>query len=308
MTTQDTNQASPLSPVTIIKELNQAKFGVYLAHSSTVDKFFALKVFPYVSNKVNPHFLNEIRFANLSHSNIISPVHYVRKETVSLEKGKHAKISYTLMELAPYGDFFDMLMTNKITLDEKLARTYFHQLVNGLEYLHKNGIAHMDIKPDNLLLDQNFQLKITDFDCSVTVTQSSAEIFTSGTLYYRAPEVVSRKCKDAKAADVYSAAVVLFLFKCDGCLPHLEHEMFEGSDLLDLLDKNNKAFWQKHCEIQTRPDSFFDESFQSLFNSMTKTDPKERSTLSDVKNSEWFNKPIYTNEELTDIMKRKMNQ
>ena len=308
MTSQGTQQNSLLSSMTILKQLNQAKFGVYLAHSSTVDSCFALKIFPFVNNKINPHFLNEIRFANLSHPNIISTFHHVIKQTISLEKGKRARISATLMELAPYGDFFDVLMTRKIAFDEKLARTYFHQLINGLEYLHNNRVAHMDIKPDNLLLDQDFQLKIADFDCSVMMAHDQDKVYTAGTLYYRAPEIISSTCQDARAADLYSSAVVLFLFKSGGYLPHLEQEMYEDFDLLDLLNNNNNAFWQKHCKIQTKPESFFDEDFQSLFNSMTKADPKERSTLGDVKNSRWFNGPVYTSEELVDIMKRKMVQ
>ena len=308
MTSQDTQQKSILSSMTILKQLNQAKFGVYLAQSSTIDSCFALKIFPFVNKKINPHFLNEIRFANLSHPNIISTFHHVVKETISLGKGKHARISCTLMELAPYGDFFDVLLTRKIAFDEKLARTYFQQLINGLEYLHNNRVAHMDIKPDNLLLDQNFQLKIADFDCSVMVTDDEDKVYTAGTLYYRAPEIINGSCKDARAADLYSAAVVLFLFKCGGYLPHLEQETYEGCDLLDLLNNNNKVFWQKHCEIQTKPESLFDEDFQSLFNSMTKVDPKERSALRDVKNSKWFNGPTYTSEELANIMKRKMAQ
>ena len=206
------------------------------------------------------------------------------------------------MELAHHGDLFDVLMTRQIVFDDKLARTYFHQLVNGLQYLHSNRIGHMDIKPDNLLLSHSFQLKIADFDSSVMMDQTD---ISRGTLYYRAPEVIEAVCSDAKAADVYSAGVVLFLLKCGGTLPHLEHEEFEGCDLLDLLHNNNKGFWQKHCEIQKKTEGFFDEEFRSLFGRMTKMHATERLTLEEVKESAWYQGPTYSEEELRKVMAKK---
>lgn len=43
------------------------------------------------------------------------------------------------------------------------AKRYFHQLMNGVEYLHNKGVAHRDLKPENLLLDEHDNLKISDF-------------------------------------------------------------------------------------------------------------------------------------------------
>jgi len=216
---------------------------------------------------------------------------------------KEKKISYTLMELAPFGDYFDLIITNKVFLEEKLVRTYFHQLIAGLEYLHARNIAHLDIKPENLLIGLDYQLKITDFDHSVL--NSKPLVSSKGTLFYRAPEIYQEKCEDYKAADIYSAAIILFLFKCGGILPQVEDKIFQDINLLALFNQDNSVFWQKHLEIQRKPSTFFDESFKSLFNSMMKTDPKERATIQDIKASEWFNKPIYSDDELSDIMASK---
>jgi len=210
------------------------------------------------------------------------------------------------MELAPYGDFFDVLITRRIPFDDKLARTYFHQLMNGLEFLHQKGIAHLDIKPENILLGADFQLKIADFDSAALTSQ--LRIPARGTKYYRAPELVKNTCKNAIAADIYSAGVMLFLFKCGGALPHLEQEKIFDADLQDLLYNNNDAFWRKHEEIQRRSSSFFDEEFKRLFNRMMCLDAEERITLEEVKSSEWFNGPVYSSEELAMIMEEKLSQ
>lgn len=49
---------------------------------------------------------------------------------------------------------------------EDLARTYFQEMLSGLEFLHRKGICHRDLKPENLLLDKDFKLKIADFGFS----------------------------------------------------------------------------------------------------------------------------------------------
>lgn len=60
------------------------------------------------------------------------------------------------MEYAPYGNFSKLMSKAKIYNDEKLTRTYFHQLVEGLEYLHSQDIAHLDLKFCNLLLGDDY--------------------------------------------------------------------------------------------------------------------------------------------------------
>lgn len=59
-----------------------------------------------------------------------------------------------------------MEYVRKERFSEKLARTFFVQLVNGMRDIHRENIAHRDIKLDNLLLTKNFELKIADFGWS----------------------------------------------------------------------------------------------------------------------------------------------
>jgi len=300
---QKRQQRSKFDDIAIVSKINQANFSIFLSYSSSIDHYFALKVFPYKKGKISRFFENEIRFSKLRHQNIISPIYYEPQKLVIMDM-KETNISYTLMEFAPYGDFFDLIIIKKILFDDKLARTYFHQLIAGLEYLHSKGVAHLDIKPENLLLGTNFQLKISDFDHSVLKDQP--QVPAKGTLYYRAPEIYEGVCEDYYKADIYSAGILLFLFKSGGMLPHVEHKIFEGVDLLELLNNNIQAFWQKHCEIQRKSTLFFDEEFKSLFTSMVKADPKQRPSLTDIKSSNWFNGPVYNEYELIDLMEEKL--
>mmetsp|Transcript_9623 Transcript_9623/g.8282 ORF Transcript_9623/g.8282 Transcript_9623/m.8282 type:complete len:127 (-) Transcript_9623:540-920(-) len=112
------------------------------------------------------------------------------------------------MELAPYGDFDDLVHKGKISKDEVLARTYFHQLISAIEYLHSNGIAHTDLKLSNILLGNKFNLKLSDFDHACL--DEDGEISDKGSENYRAPELKNGNCLDPYAADVYSLGITIF--------------------------------------------------------------------------------------------------
>jgi len=286
-----------------VRKLTKARFPVYLARSPNEEKSFALKVYPYEEDKISKFYLNEVHFADLHHPNIIK-IQECQQFKNSISHGKQSKISYILMEYAPYGDFHDLVATKGVRFDDKLLRTYFHQLIQGLEYLHSLGIAHMDIKMDNLLLGEDFELKISDFDLSYYEGDDS--VSGSGTPYYRAPEMLEGECYDPQAADIYSAGVILFVLKSGGKLPHSEHAPYEGINLWKLMYEDNPQFWKTHSKIQNKPMSFYDEDFKSLFNQMTNFQACDRPTIKTIKKTTWYNGPVYSKEDLKNVMKKKI--
>jgi len=264
-----------------------------------------MKLFAYQDNKPHPYYKNEIRFASLNHPNIIRMV-YHENEKDTLYHGELKRISYILMEFAPYGDFFDFITQHRAFMDEKLARTYFRQLINGVEYLHASGVAHLDLKPENLLIASDYNLKITDFDLSHVYGDS--KILSRGTRYYRGPEFFKTQSGDPQlkapfAADIYAAGIILFILKTGGIYPHSENNALDGLDLVELLRSNNAEFWRKHGEIQEKEASFFDKDFKELFNGMVKHNPEDRMTLKEIKQSKWYNGPVYNLIELQKKMK-----
>ena len=89
---------------------------------------------------------------------------------------------YIIMELADNGEFFDYLDISG-AVSEKVARYYFRNLINALEYLHSNGISHRDVKLQNLLLTQDFNIKLADFGLAIT-DENSWSYSPRGTLRY----------------------------------------------------------------------------------------------------------------------------
>lgn len=93
--------------------------------------------------------------------------------------------------------------------DETEARRLFSQIVSAMRYLHSQEIAHRDIKLENILLDQQGNIKLIDFGYSTTGENTIRSKLFCGTTYYMAPEVVARREHNGIHADIWSLGVLL---------------------------------------------------------------------------------------------------
>ncbi|CAI2363932.1 unnamed protein product [Moneuplotes crassus] len=74
-------------------------------------------------------------------------------------------LNSTNSELASGGELFDFIAQNA-SFSKPVARFYFHQMIDAFEYLYLNCISHRDMKPDNIMFNKEFNLKIADFGLS----------------------------------------------------------------------------------------------------------------------------------------------
>ena len=127
-----------------------------------------------ILEKSNPHLdkkfldlvITEVQtMVNLSHPNIVNLIEYSDTGALKKSDGSTKQVIYIVLELATGGELFDYVATTG-RFDEPIARFYFQQLIEGLEYVHKKGVSHRDLKPENLLFDKQFNLKIADFGFS----------------------------------------------------------------------------------------------------------------------------------------------
>lgn len=121
---------------------------------------------------------------------------------------------YMLMEYAGGGDLFDKIAPD-VGVDEVMAKFLFGQLVDGVEYIHSQGVCHRDLKPENLLLSITGTLKISDFGLSAVYklketgrTRSLTE--RCGSMPYVAPELAGDAAYEAEPVDVWGCGVILF--------------------------------------------------------------------------------------------------
>ena len=83
--------------------------------------------------------------------------------------GKKSKVCYIASELYTKGELFYFL-ADKGGLPVNVCRYYGRQLVEALRFMHNNGVAHRDLKCENILLNENYDLKISDFGFACPVS------------------------------------------------------------------------------------------------------------------------------------------
>lgn len=147
-------------------------------------------------------FRNEARsVANLSHPNIVT-VHDV---------GSDAQTHYIVMEYIEGQDLKKIIRQEGI-LAVDLALDLAIQICAGIGFAHRAGIVHADVKPQNILVTEDYRVKVTDFGIAQALTDTQPtqrQDVVWGSPHYFAPEQ-ARGEKPSAASDVYAIGIVLF--------------------------------------------------------------------------------------------------
>ncbi len=140
-----------------------------------------------------------------------------------------ANFVYMVFEYLENGDLVQYFKKQPL-LEEPELKTFFLKILKGIDYLHKNGIVHRDIKLDNILLDKHFQPKVCDFGISSIIEPGKRIYDTGGTPAYLAPEVIKAEGEVGPKSDVWSLGVLLYLLNF-GIVP------FKANDMQVLYNK-----------------------------------------------------------------------
>lgn len=196
---------------------------------------------------------------------------------------ENSSIFYMALEYAINGDLMNYII--KKPFDERTARYYFKQLIDGLSAIHEKKIVHRDIKPHNLLLDEEFNLKIADFGFSSYISPDKQDVFLGGTVKYLSPEIINLNSSGncAFSNDIFSCGVTLFKMiqrtdpfgKADPKDQYYQH----------IFNNNHPKFWE--MMDQTKNFIPISNSLKDFISRMLQIQ-NFRITLKEIKEHEWF--------------------
>lgn len=189
---------------------------------------------------------------------------------------------YFVMEFAKGGELFARVSKGRFS--ENLSRRYFQQLITAVGYCHSRGIFHRDLKPENLLLDDNFDLRVSDFGLSAFTDQIRPDGLLHtlcGTPAYVAPEILAKKGYDGAKIDVWSCGIILYVLTT-GYLP------FNDSNLMAMYRKIYRGDFR--CPKWTSPD------LRRFLSRLLDTNPDTRITVDEILRDPWFTKGVQDQE------------
>lgn len=263
---------------------------------------------PYDKATLTKLLKEETSITGLHHPNILQIYEsntnaiYEKRKIVVPENGvepmvKEISVVYIVIQLARTGDLFDFLASFG-PLSEKVARYYFLQMLNAIEYLHSSGYAHRDLKPENLLLDMNYNILLSDFGfCTKLCTTGPAAKLKDrvGTERYMSPELYSKQPYSPVYADLFASGVILFMFIA--CHPPFTCASPVDSEHYKLIkDQKVNDYWEAIKKLH--PENWCSPQLMHLLMLMFQFEPSLRPSISEIRAHPWISGELPTQSEL----------
>jgi len=253
----------------IMQTLGTGSFGrVHLVKHKETGKFYAMKVLvkrQIIESKQVEHTINEKKILEtLDHPYMVNLI----------GSFKDNRNLYIVLEYVCGGELFSYLRQCK-RLPNHVARFYAAEVVLAFEHLHSKDIIYRDLKPENLLIDKNGNIKITDFGFAKYVPDVTWTL--CGTPDYLAPEIIQSKGY-GKAVDWYALGVLIY-------------EMLAGFP--PFYDEDQMRLYERILEGRLRWPSYFDPAAKDLIKRLLSPDLTKRygnlkSGSADIKKHKWF--------------------
>lgn len=259
-----------LSDYELGETLGTGSFGrVKLARNKRSNEYVALKLMKkqeIIKIKQVDHIYNEISIlSEIEHPFIVKFGGFTQDD----------RYLYVAMELINGGELFTYLRgVGKFPTDQ--ARFYLAQIVCIFEYLHSKNIVYRDLKPENVLINKNGYLKLTDFGFAKKITGRTYTL--CGTPEYLAPEILLNK-GHGKPVDWWTCGILLY-------------EMIAGIDPFN--DDDTMNVYKKILKGHVKFPSKFDSGAKSIVKHLLEHDLSKRygnlkNGVKDIKNHRFFN-------------------
>ena len=195
---------------------------VYLTHHRIDNKPYAIKLIEKKKLKKLNYpikiIYREISYQiQLNHPNIIRLYSFHEDE----------ENIFMILEYSNNGTLFSKIRKQKFLLERESFK-YFIEVVNAVNFLHKNNFIHRDIKPENILLNENNNIKLCDFGSCVQIQENEKRNTICGTFEYMSPELLKQE-KYNFNVDIWALGILLFEM-LHGKSPFKPNVMFNNKD------------------------------------------------------------------------------
>jgi len=184
---------------------------------------------------------------------------------------------------------------------EKFWRTIFISILDILLYLEERNLAHLDIKPENVLMTSNFTIKMCDFEYIFPAKSEDGKAFLCnflcGTEAYFSPEIKEKKVPyDPIKSEIFSFGISILnmltagqVFMKDMVTSDKRYEFLKNDDFL--------RFWST-----IKLSKFLSNDFKDLMEKMMKYDAEKRIDFEGIKQHPWVNRPVLSREEIIKLL------
>ena len=179
------------------------------------------------------------------------------------------------------GQLFDRIIESGF-FNEEMASKLFYQMCRALEFIHNLGIIHRDIKPQNLIFEndsEDARIRLIDFGFAINAPKEDENIELTqvvGTPNYMAPEVLNEKAYNTQI-DVYSAGVILHTMLI-GTLPYI----------VTFDEKNNLKDIKDQYDLESKEWGTVSDDAKDLVSKLLEKDPNKRLTAKDALDHRWL--------------------
>ncbi|KAI9485732.1 MAG: camp-dependent protein kinase 1 [Benjaminiella poitrasii] len=253
----------------LLRTLGTGSFGrVHLAQSRHNARYYAIKVLKkteVVRLKQVEHTNSEKLILESTANPFMVNLWGTFQDDISL---------YMVMDYVPGGELFSILRKNQ-RFPDHVAKFYAAEVLLAIEYFHSKDIIYRDLKPENLLLDSQGHIKITDFGFAKHVPDITWTL--CGTPDYLAPEVIQSKGY-GMAVDWWSLGILIF-------------EMLAGYP--PFYDDDHLKLYEKILQGKIKWPAYFDPHAKDLLKRLLTPDLTKRygnlkGGAEDIKNHRWF--------------------
>ena len=253
----------------------------FLGREFEYSKRYAIKIF---SEKYHEYYNREVSFLSKLKDapNIIKLFHY-GKGMIEYNNQESQIVYYQIVNYAENGELANYINESS-RIPEKIVAKLFLKIVKTIKYLHDNNIAHCDIKPENILLDENFNPLLNDFGFSQVFGPDYLLYEFNGTYEYCSNEtrLAVTKGFDGPKNDIFSLGVLLFVLAV-GKFP-FRNKSFSDDTYKCIIKKRYDKFWEHFSDFGVS------EELKDLINKLITANPSQRITIDKIFEHSWFKK------------------